>query len=127
MQQIKFIMEQKELQTIQKKVVEAIEEEIREPRWEGRVKFVEFYPVAEIDGMEIDLYMDENGKVEISLWKDNGNVEVTDEQLKQQVYDALPDWDLVRVDCETDGISRYDWCDPAFVSIDQVNNFINSI
>lgn len=117
----------KELQEITKKVTEAIEEEIREPRWEGRVKFVEFYPVAEIDGMEIDLYMDEQGKVDITLWKDNGNVEVTDEGLKQQVYDALPDWDLVRCDMETDGVSRYGWCDPAFVSIDQVNNFINSI
>lgn len=115
------------MKEITKKVAEAIEEEIREPRWEGRVKFVEFYPVAEIDGMEIDLYMDEHGKVDITLWKDNGNVEVTDEGLRQQVYDALPDWDLVRVDCETDGISRYGWCDPAFVSIDQVNNFVNSI
>ena len=119
-----IIMNMKE---ITKKVVEAIEEEIREPRWEGRVKFVEFYPLAEIDGMEIDLYMDENGKVDITLWRDNGNVEITDEGLRQQVYDALPDWDLVRVDCETDGVSRYGWCDPAFVSIDQVNNFINSI
>lgn len=117
----------KEFQEITIKVVEAIEEEIREPRWEGRVKFVEFYPVAEIDDVEIDIYMDEQGKVEINLWKDNGNVEVTDEQLRQQVYDALPDWDLVRVDCETDGVSRYGWCDPAFNSIDAVNNFINSI
>lgn len=115
------------MKEITKKVVEAIEEEIREPCWEGRVKFVEFYPVAEIDGMEIDLYMDEQGKVEINLWKDNGNVEVTDEGLRQQVYDALPDWDLVRCDMETDGVSRYGWCDTAFVSIDQVNNFINSI
>lgn len=109
------------MEEITKKVVEAIEEEIREPRWEGRVKFVEFYPLAEIDGIEIDLYMDENGSVNITLWKDNGNVEVTDEVLKQQVYDALPDWDLVRVDCETDGISRYDGLDPAFSSWEQVN------
>ena len=120
----KITMNMKE---ITKKVVEAIEEEIREPRWDDRIRFVEFYPLAEIDVMEIDLYMDENGSVNITLWKDNGNVEVNDEQLRQQVYDALPDWDLVRCDMETDGVSRYGWCDPAFVSIDQVNNFINSI
>ena len=115
------------MKEITKKVVEAIEEEIREPRWDDRVRFVEFYPLAEIDGMEIDLYMDENGKVDITLWRDNGNVEITDEGLRQQVYDALPDWDLVRCDVEIDGVSRYGLCDPAFVSIDQVNNFINSI
>ena len=64
------------MKEITKKVVEAIDEEIREPRWEGRVKFVEFYPLAEIDDVEIDLYMDENGSVNITLWKDNGTSSV---------------------------------------------------
>ncbi len=108
------------LKTIQQKATEAITEEIRNSSmWEGRTKFIEFQPIAEYNGIEIDVYQDEVGKVEILLWK--AGEEHHDDELEKKVYDALPDWDLVRCDVETDGISRYGWCDPAFSSIDDVN------
>ena len=67
----------------------------------------------------VDVEIDNRGEVIICIYK-NGE-DVDNEELKKVIYDAMPDWDLVRVDAETDGVSRYDWCDPAFNSIDEVN------
>lgn len=112
------IME-KLLKEIQEKVVEAITDEITDPRYDDRVQFIELYPVAEYNGIEIDIYMDERNNVEVTFWDDG--CEVFNDELKKAIENTLPDWDLVRVDCETDGISRYDGLDPAFSSWEQVN------